>query len=81
MSHNFLVMWTKLKAEKKIIRNVRKNSDPYFFNLKSSKQILVSQGCFFRISAGTDAEVRGLGQGESVSYPPFVGFVSGSKLI
>lgn len=46
MSHNILVMGTKLKAGKKIISNFRKNSDPRLFNLKSGKQILVSQECF-----------------------------------
>lgn len=46
MSHNILVMGTKLKAGKKIISNLRKNSDPRLFNLKSGKQILVSQECF-----------------------------------
>lgn len=46
MSHNILVMGTKLKAGKKIISNFRKNSDPRLFNLKSCKQILVCQECF-----------------------------------
>lgn len=46
MSHKILVMWIKLKTGKRIVRNVRKTSDPQLFNLKSSKQILVSQECF-----------------------------------
>lgn len=46
MSHNILVMGTKLKAGKKKISNLRKNSDPHLLNLKSGKQILVSQECF-----------------------------------
>lgn len=34
---------------------------------------------FFRINIGRDPGVRGLGQGESASYPTSVSFVSGSE--